>query len=169
MRKFLTSVIALSAFMAFGVVARAAGSAAVLYKATTTSMVAPVGGLIGLSLTDLSTGPFEGEYPFYAPPFFVQPIPVKVTGTSTYIAITVQMQDTFYTGDPTFSYVLIQGGKIVTPPQSSSFGVTITPGDVAAFTFIDKTPATTGPATAIVTVTSGSQTIGTLETHLEIY
>ncbi|WP_180541270.1 hypothetical protein [Nevskia soli] len=169
MRKFLTSVIALSAFMAFGVVARAASSAAVVYKAPTKTTVAPTGGLTGLSLTDLSTGEFDGEYPFYSPPFFAQPIPFKITGTSTYIAITVQMQDTFYTGDPTLSYVLIQGGKIATPPQTASFGITLGPGYDAAYTFVDTTPTTTGPATAIVTVTSGSQTIGTLETRLEIY
>jgi hypothetical protein len=169
MRKFLTSMIALSAFMVFGVVASAASSAAVVYKAPTTSTVAPVGGLTGLSLTDLSTGIWEGAFPSYFPPFFLQPIPFKVTGTSTPFAITVQMQDTFYNGDPTFSYVLIQGGKVVTPPQSSSFGVTLSPGYDAAFTFVDTTPATTGPATAIVTVTSGSQTIGSMEAHFEIY
>ncbi len=169
MRKFLTSMIALSAFTAFGVAAHAASSAAVVHKSTTPPPAAPIGGLTGLSLTDLSTGDFDGEYPFYSPPFFAQPIPFKVTGPSTSIAITIQMQDTFYSGDPSLSYVLIQGGQVVTPPQSVSFGQDIGPGYDAAYTFVDTTPTTTGPATAIVTVTSGSETIGTLTTHFYIY
>ena len=169
MKKYLTSVFALSAFMVFSSAAHAAGSAAVVYKSPSTSAVAPVGGLTGLSLTDLSIGYFTGEYPFYSPPFFAQPIPLKVVGPGLSIAITIQMQDTFYAGDPTFSYVLIQGGKVVTPPQTTSFGQDLGPGYDAALTFVDTVPATTGPATAIVTVTSGTQTIGTMTLHFEVY
>ena len=78
------------------------------------------------------------------------------------------MQDTFFAGYPTVNYTLVQGGVVVST-SSLTFPFELVPNEEALVYFLDTAPATTGPATIIMSVTNGSQTIGNMSLHIEIF
>ncbi len=166
MRKFLSSMLAVGACILVSGVASAANRApsAVVKKSTHPVKVAPVGAGYGLSLTDLTMGYFDGEYPGYEEPFFLQPIPLTTTVAGYPMVTTLQMQSTFYTSAPTLTYTLMQAGAVV-DTQTLVFPFDLVADEEAAGSFADTAPTTTGLCTLVVTVTDGSTTIGSMTSH----